>query len=144
MWLYFPPAEYQQARDAVSRAIESAGCGQVLLAGFSNGAAFAAKLYCQGETFGGRLARLVIDDPVTDAGTANCLPTKTLPITLYWTGKLEEWAPPGWDCVSGDWTCEGGRTVGIQVYSQRLGVPVTASPNRDHTPYSDPPEFRTF
>ena len=64
-WLYFPDEEYAAAREIVADAVE--GCEQVIVNGFSNGGAFAAKLYCQGETFDGRLARVVVDDPVVDA-----------------------------------------------------------------------------
>ncbi len=64
-WLYFPDSEYTVARKVVEDAVK--GCGQVIIDGFSNGAAFAAKLYCRGETLGGRLVRVVVDDPVVDA-----------------------------------------------------------------------------
>lgn len=144
MWLYFPDADYRVARDAVARDIEAASCKQVLLAGFSNGASFAAKLYCQGETFGGKLAAVVVDDPVTDAGTRNCSPARTVPVTLYWTGALEGNAVPGWDCRLGDWTCEGGTTLGIRAYAASLGVPVTPSRQTLHEQYFDAPEFSRF
>lgn len=144
MWLYFTQAEYTQARDAVAREIDAAACIQVLLAGFSNGAAFAAKLYCQGETFGGRLAALVLDDPVPDAATQRCKPARALPVTLYWTGALESTAKPGWDCKKGDWTCEGGKTLGIQAFAAPLGVPVKPSPQRQHLPHQQAPEFMAF
>ncbi len=72
-WLYFPDDEYTAARNVVEDAIT--GCGQVIINGFSNGAAFAAKLYCRGETFGGRLVRVVVDDPVVDAAVKGVHPT---------------------------------------------------------------------
>lgn len=143
-WLYFPEAEYIKARDAVAREIEASACKQVLLAGFSNGASFAAKLYCKGETFGGRLAAIVLDDPVTDAGTQSCKPARPLPITLYWTGALEGDAKPGWECKRGDWTCEGGKTVGIAAYAASLGATVKPSPHRQHVPHQQAPEFNAF
>src|SRR5690606_2637064 len=59
-WLYFPDGEYGRARAGVQQAIEEAGCGPVVVYGFSNGAAFAAKLFCRGETFGGRLRGVVV------------------------------------------------------------------------------------
>ena len=49
-WLYFPDEEYDAARAVVE---EAAGCTQVIVDGFSNGASFAAKLYCRGEALGG-------------------------------------------------------------------------------------------
>ncbi len=69
-WLYFPEADYEAARTIVADAV--AGCDQVILDGFSNGASFAAKLYCRGETFEGRLVGVVVDDPVTDEGVEGC------------------------------------------------------------------------
>ena len=69
-WLYFPEPEYTAARDVVTKAVT--GCEQVIVDGFSNGAAFAAKLYCRGETFGGRLVRVVVDDPVVDGAVEGC------------------------------------------------------------------------
>ena len=73
-WLYFPDADYEAARTTVAEAV--AGCEQVIVDGFSNGAAFAAKLYCRGETFDGRLVRVVVDDPVVDEGVLGASPTR--------------------------------------------------------------------
>lgn len=143
-WLYFPQGEYVRARDLVAKAIEEASCRQVLLAGFSNGASFAAKLYCQGETFGSRLAAVVLDDPVPDAATRLCKPARGLPVTLYWTGSLDNTAKPGWDCREADWTCEGGTTVGIKAFASALGAAIKPSPLRRHVPYRDAPEFASF
>src|SRR4029077_1488760 len=86
-WLYFPDREYAAALKVVEDAV--AGCGQVIINGFSNGAAFAAKMYCRGETFGGRLVRFVLDDPVVDAAVQGCAPDPSVGVTLYWTGALE-------------------------------------------------------
>ena len=74
-WLYFPDERYAEARDIVATAAVEAGCATVVLDGFSNGAAFAAKLWCRGETFGGRLIGVVIDDPVPDSGVVDCTPS---------------------------------------------------------------------
>jgi hypothetical protein len=60
-WLYFPDDQYDAARSIVADAVEP--CEQVIVNGFSNGAAFAAKLYRRGETFDGRLVGVVVDDP---------------------------------------------------------------------------------
>ena len=101
-WLYFPDDRYDEARDVVAAAIED--CDAVILDGFSNGAAFVAKVFCRGETFEGRLIRVVIDDPVPDAGVTDCAPAEGVDAVLYWTGGLAETAQPGWDCGEGDWT----------------------------------------
>lgn len=143
-WLYFPEAGYQAGLLAVTASIDGAGCTRVILDGFSNGAAFAAKLYCRGESFGGRLARVIVDDPVTDHAVAGCGPAAGVAITLYWTGALEGQAQPGWNCATADWTCEGGSTIGIAAYAAALATTATASPMGGHTPYANPPELTRF
>jgi hypothetical protein len=138
-WLYFPDEQYTTARDTVERSIE--GCSQVIVNGFSNGGSFAAKLYCRGETFGGRLVRVVVDDPVVDDAVDGCAPDPAVDITLYWTGALEATAQPGWDCSEEDWTCEGGRTVGIDAYADGLGTTPRDSPFDEHQWYTEAPEL---
>ena len=138
-WLYFPDSEYTAALTVVEDAI--AGCGQVIINGFSNGASFAAKIYCRGETFGGRLVGVVLDDPVVDAAVEGCSPDPSVGVTLYWTGALEAQAQPGWDCRKADWTCEGGRTIGIDAYAEALGTHPKASPFKDHEWFLDAPEL---
>ena len=138
-WLYFPDDEYTAALKVVEDAI--AGCRQVIINGFSNGGSFAAKMYCRGETFGGRLLRVVIDDPVVDAGVAGCSPDPSVGVTLYWTGALEAQAKPGWNCKKADWTCEGGRTIGIDAYAAALGTHPKASPFKEHRWFLDAPEL---
>jgi len=137
-WLYFPADQYDAARAVVATAVES--CDQIIVDGFSNGASFAASLYCHGETFGGRLVRVVVDDPVTDHAADACAPGAGVAVTLYATGALEKTAPPGWKCASADWTCEGGETIGIDAYAAKLGAPRQQSPHTDHQPYLDAPE----
>ncbi len=138
-WLYFPDTEYEAARTIVADAV--AGCEEVIVNGFSNGGAFAAKLYCRGETFDGRLVRVVVDDPVVDGSVTGCQPDPGVAVTLYWTGALEETAQPGWDCAEGDWTCEGGTTIGIDAFAAALGVLAQDSPFDDHQWYLDAPEL---
>ena len=136
---YFPDADYDAARNTVAEAID--GCEQVIIDGFSNGAAFAAKLYCRGETFEGRLLRVVVDDPVVDEGVLGCQPDPSVDVTLYWTGALADMAQPGWDCAEADWTCEGGITIGIDAYADALGADVLDSPFDEHQWYLDAPEL---
>jgi hypothetical protein len=143
-WLYFPESGYAEARAVVQRSIDEAGCGPVVLYGFSNGGAFAAKLYCRGETFGGRVQGVVIDDPVVDNAVNGCGPAGGVRVALYWTGGLEGQAQPGWDCASGDWTCEGGTTIGIDAYQGALGVARKQSPNGSHAPYWNAPELNAW
>lgn len=139
-WSYFPSARYDEARAVITDAIVSTGCTRVALNGFSNGAAFAAALYCRGETFDGRLVGVMIDDPVTDHAVDGCAPAAGIPVALYWTGALEGQAVPGWDCASADWTCDGGTTIGITAYAAALRTAPVASPHTDHVANADAPE----
>lgn len=139
-WLYFPDDEYAEARTVVADAIDALQCDRMVLHGFSNGGAFAAKLLCRGETFDGRLVGVVIDDPVADASTDGCDPASGVPAVLYWTGALVDDAPAGTDCSTIDWTCEGTTIVGIDQYAARLGLDITPSPHAEHEWYADAPE----
>jgi pimeloyl-ACP methyl ester carboxylesterase len=140
-WMYFPEEKYLEARSIVADAIESSGCENIIINGFSNGGAFAAKLYCRGETFDGRVVRFVVDDPVPDEGVLECSPDPTVALTLYWTGALAPTATPGWNCSEADWTCEGGVTIGIDAYAAALGVEVQQSKFDEHAWYWDAPEL---
>jgi hypothetical protein len=141
-WIYFPDDRYDEALGVVTEAVTASQCQQVVLSGFSNGAAFVAAMWCRGETLDGRLRRVVIDDPVPDQATADCAPPPDVPATLYWTGGLADQAVAGQDCESIDWTCAGGSMVGIDAYAEALGVEVTPSVHSDHQPYTDAPELR--
>ncbi|MEO5843154.1 MAG: hypothetical protein ABIQ73_17455 [Acidimicrobiales bacterium] len=125
-WLYYPESNHQSARNIVANDIAAGGCARVIVYGFSNGAAFAAKLLCRGETFGGTVIGYVIDDPVVDHAVEGC-GRAPVNVVLYWTGDID--VPDGWDC--GDWTCEGGSAIGIARYEAALGV--TRTP-RQHAP----------
>jgi hypothetical protein len=143
-WIYFPDDSYRAARDIVAAAATGGGCDAFVIDGFSNGAAFAAKLYCRGETFDGRLLGVVIDDPVPDNGTAGCAPSPDVRGALYWTTALGPQSRPGTDCEPIDWTCEGGTMVGIEAYAAALGLEVQASPHTEHEWYFDAPELSTW
>jgi hypothetical protein len=138
-WLYYPESGYQEARNIVANDVAAGGCGRVIVYGFSNGAAFAAKLYCRGETFGGTVVGYVIDDPVVDHAVEGCArpPVK---VVLYWTGEID--VADGWQC--GDWTCEGGSTIGIAKYQAAIGVVRKPSIYTTHRQYGDPPEFHSW
>jgi hypothetical protein len=143
-WLYFAPSSYDVALAGVAQAVDANGCGQVIVNGFSNGAAFAVKLYCRGESFGGRLVGVVADDPVPDHGADGCAPAGGVPLTMYWTGALAGTAQPGWDCTQQDWTCEGGTTVGIGAYAANAGTSAKASPYTGHQWYTAAPEVNAW
>lgn len=138
-WVYFPDDEYATARQIVADSVQ--GCGQIIVNGFSNGGAFAAALYCRGETFDGRLVGVVVDDPVPDHGVDGCAPDPAVDVTLYWTSALDATAQPGWSCAEGDWTCAGGETIGIDAYAEALGTEIVESPFDDHQWYVDAPEL---
>lgn len=143
-WLYFPDSAYSAAVGIVASAIDAEGCTRVTVVGFSNGGAFAAKLYCKGESFGGRLAGVIVDDPVVDNAVNGCAPAAGVAVTLYWTGALAGQSYPGWRCADADWTCDGGTTIGIDAYAAALGTPAKPSPMGGHSPYTNPPELLRF
>lgn len=143
-WRYDDPATLAQARATVRGAVDDAGCDRVVVHGFSNGAAFAASLFCHGEDLDGRLARVIVDDPVTDAGVLPCAPAGGVALTLYWTGALAATAPAGWACAPADWTCAGGTSIGIGAYAAALGVTAKASPMGGHAMYTAAPERLAF
>lgn len=140
-WLYFPESGYEQVRQTVGAAIDQAGCGRVIVHGFSNGAAAAAKLFCRGERFDNRVVGYIVDDPVPDHGVIGCKPASGARIRLYWTGGLST-ATDGWSCAEQDWTCEGGSTIGIKRYASALGAEAKQSENTQHAIYSSPPEYQ--
>jgi hypothetical protein len=142
-WRYVPDDRFDEARAAVAAAIEAAGCERVALDGFSNGGGFAGALVCRGETFGGTLVGVVIDDPVTDEAVLGCAPAPGVERALYWTGALDDVAP-GADCDDIGWTCAGGTIIGVDAYAAELGVPVQPSPFDDHRWFRDAPELEAW
>lgn len=140
-WLYDTDERYTDALAIVREA--SAGCARVVLHGFSNGGSFAAKVACRGETLDGRLAGVIVDDPVPDAGVVPCAPAPGVKVALYWTGSLTQ-AVAGWSCREQDWTCQGGTTIGIDAYAAALGVPAQPSPKGAHLPNREAPELTTW
>ncbi len=143
-WRYAQPAAFGDAISIVREAVDAAGCERIAVHGFSNGAAFAAALACSGERFERRLVGVVVDDPVTDSASVECAPLDDIEVVLYWTGALDDAAPPGADCVDLDWTCSGGVVRGVEAMAADLGVAVTASPLTAHERYDDAPEPRAW
>ena len=143
-WIYFPEDKYTAAVAVVQSAIEASQCKQVILGGFSNGAAFAAKLYCRGERFGETVISYVVDDPVPDGATQDCTPTAGTTVALFWTGGLAGTAQPGWDCSEDGWICEGGTTVGIDAYASALGTAAVQSARTKHEFWSENPALTAW
>lgn len=137
-WRYFPEDRYGQFRASIAAHLDASGCGRTVVHGFSNGGAAAAKLYCRGENFDGRVIGYIIDDPVPDEGVMACKPRSGVRIRLYWTGGLT--AEDGGSCATRDWTCEGGRTIGIERYAGKLGTRAAPSIHTAHAEYAAPPE----
>jgi hypothetical protein len=141
-WLYFPEEHYVAARRVVADSVR--GCGQIIVDGFSNGASFAAAMYCRAETFDGRLVGIVVDDPVTDHAVDDCAPDPSVTVTLYSTGALEAMRPTGRQCADRDWTCEGAETIGIEAYAAALGTEILESPFDEHEWFVDAPETQAW
>jgi hypothetical protein len=141
-WLYDTPERFDAGVAIVTAAAD--GCARVVVHGFSNGGAFAGKLFCRGIDLGGRLAGVIVDDPVTDNGVVPCAPAAGVEVALYWTGALAADSAPGGACGPKDWTCEGGTTIGIDAYAAALGVPATASPHDDHRWHFEAPELTAW
>jgi len=137
-WEYDSDAGLAAATDTVATTVDRAACERVVVHGFSNGASMAAALLCSGDDLGGRLVGVVVDDPVTDASSEGCNASEVR-AAIYWTGALAETAPPGTQCDTIDWTCDGGVVRGIEVYAADIGVEVTDSPFDDHRWYVDSP-----
>ena len=143
-WIYFPDDKYSAAVAVVRTAIEASQCTQVILGGFSNGAAFAAKLYCRGERFGNTVISYVVDDPVPDGATQDCAPAADTTVSLFWTGGLADTAKPGWDCSDGGWICEGGTTIGIDAYALALDTAAVQSARTNHEFWSENPALSAW
>lgn len=140
-WQYSTDDEYAAARAIVTGAIDDSGCTSVAVSGFSNGAALAAKLYCQGETFDGRVVGFVVDDPVPDTAVEDCEPERSMELALYWTGALESDAQLGVECDALGWTCDGDRLLGIDAYAAALDTDILDSPFDEHRWYREAPEL---
>ena len=141
-WLYFPAAEYDAARG--DRADAVAGCGPIIVDGFSNGASFAAAMYCHGETFDGRLVRVVIDDPVTDHAVDDCTPAPGVDRHAVRDGRPRAAGAGGDEVRRARLDVRGGRDARHRGVGRALGVPRQQSPHTDHQPYADPPELNDW
>jgi len=93
-WLYDGPHNYEFDPDDTTEPydnlvsyltdyLDQNECGPVMMHGASNGGCLAAKIYCSGEDFGGRLWMAIVDDPVPDAGVIGCAPSPAVQRSLF-------------------------------------------------------------
>ena len=93
-WLYDGPHNFQndpgdtnqpynQLVADLTATLDSNDCGPTMLYGASNGGGFAARIYCSGEDFGGRMWGVMVDDPVPDAGVIGCSPSSNVQRTPF-------------------------------------------------------------
>ncbi len=132
-WEYGNSTTYNQALAIINTSLNPENCGQIVLIGFSNGAAMAAKVYCQGQTFGSKLVGVIVDDPVPDQVVDNCAPGSGVNVRLIMSNDMG-WITDGTGCPGG-WTCQGtlyGRTT----YQARLGAPAPLI-KQSHSPSND-------
>ena len=122
-WLYASAAEYTSALKVITTALSTTTCGQIALAGFSNGGAMAAKVLCSGETFGGRLVGVVISDPVPDQVVDGCSKGAGVSTHLIQSDWMNSQVGSGRSCVA-DWTCQGN-LYSLADYAAKLGNPPT-------------------
>lgn len=142
MWLYFPGYRYNEIIEDLYELIPD-DCKRILLHGFSNGGAAAAKIYCQGETFSNRLIGVIIDDPVMDHGTDNCNRSSGVPVVAYYTGGIIY--GPGYNCVSNGYiNCEGDTLIGMSAFASNLGITLKKSIHNTHTMWQYPPEYTSW
>lgn len=122
-WLYATTTEYNQALTNITNSVNPQNCGQIVLAGGSNGAAMAAKMYCQGYNFGGKLVGVIPDDPVPDQGVDNCAPAQDVELQLVQSDEMNSWVGSSIrTCASmGDWTCQGN-VLPRAIYASRIGA----------------------
>jgi hypothetical protein len=74
---------YNDIVDYLTAYLNRNECGPVMMHGASNGGGLAARIYCSGEDFGGRLWMAFIDDPVPDAGVIGCSPSPAVQRSLF-------------------------------------------------------------
>lgn len=120
---------YNDTVASITDAVNAAGCtGSLLLMGQSNGGAMAAKMYCRGYNFNGRLAGLILDDPVPDQAVLNCRP-QSLKYKVYLysdglTNEANQAAPVGYRCSSmpSGWYCENDTALPRTQFEQAIAI----------------------
>lgn len=123
-------AEYQALRSFLANYVSSRSCGPTTVHGGSNGGGLAAKLYCRGEDFGGRVWAYIVDDPVMDRGVVGCSPSPNITRTYFThSDELRDEAADtvlnhGGNCSQAGWGwyCEDNRTMTLQEYNSHIGT----------------------
>lgn len=132
-WEYATSTTYNQALVIITNELTPHGCGQISLIGFSNGAAMAAKVFCQGQNFTNRLVGVIVDDPVPDQVVDNCAAASGVDVRLIMSNDMG-WITDGTPCPGG-WTCQG-TLYGRATYQTKLGAPAPLI-KQSHTPSND-------
>jgi pimeloyl-ACP methyl ester carboxylesterase len=114
--------------------ISAAGCGQVVLVGFSNGGGLASRTLCSGETFGGRLVGVILDDPVVDSAPLGCSNAAGVQVAMLYTSWMAGIGAQGGACDPG-WVCLGNRMT-VTNYASAVGASAVLK-NRGHEPEPD-------
>lgn len=121
---------YQYLVTYLRQTLDARGCGPTLITGSSSGGAFAAKLYCRGETFGNRVWGYTMEDPVKDEGVLGCRPSANVRIAFFAYSQEHERksaaAAPTFRCSlpgSDHWYCENDKTMTLDEYRRQTGQP---------------------
>lgn len=133
-WLYDGPhnfaydpttgeAEYQAIVTFLRGVITQRQCGPTVVIGYSNGGGLAAKLFCNGETFGGRVWGSIVVDPVMDDGVRGCAPSPLVRKVLFThSDELKaSAASANHSCSVTSWYCEDNRTMPVSEYETVIG-----------------------
>lgn len=120
-------AAYQGFVSIVRNRITQANCGPTYIEGGSNGGGFLAKMFCDGEDFGGRVWGVYMKDPVMDTGVLNCNPSSNIKKAVVgYSDELEEQKPPAasdnYRCRSTPWQwyCNDDTTMLVGQYTQQI------------------------
>ncbi len=120
---------YNDTVTSINNAVNTEGCtGAILLMGQSNGGAMAAKMYCRGYDFNGRLTGLILDDPVPDQAVLNCnRQNLKYKIYLYSDGLTNEANQAGgvnYRCsnMPSQWYCENDTALPRTQFEQAIGM----------------------
>ena len=133
-WLYDGPhnfaydpttgeAEYQVIVTFLRGVLTQRQCGPTVVIGYSNGGGLAAKLFCNGETFGGRVWGSIVVDPVMDDGVRGCAPSPLVRKVLFThSDELKaSAASANHSCSVTSWYCEDNRTMPVSEYETVIG-----------------------
>lgn len=119
-------AVYDGLVQYISDQLDDRDCGPTFIAGGSNGGAFAAKMYCDGQDFGGRAWGYHIDDPVMDNGVLGCDPSPNIQTVMFThSQEMQEDAAGAVDSrcsnIMWQWYCEDDTTMTVEDYQTTTG-----------------------